>query len=184
MDSATRPELPPSVTDRQAQDSLARARALEAAADARVYESEVEDAKVNYGWAIDTFLEERAFEEAIRICRKLIRLAPDVVRTRYTLLFLLIGLGRFDEAVPALEEYVEVVRRSGTRSYAVPRLQLLAHVTDDARTSERIVETLRRFGVAEARGDTSEHGPAADLPSQEERLQRWETLLPIALRDD
>ena len=172
------------MTDRPAQDSLARARALEAAADARVYESEVEDAKVNYGWAIDTFLEERAFEEAIRICRKLIRLAPDVVRTRYTLLFLLIGLGRFEEALPALEEYVEVVRKSGTRSYAVPRLQLLAHVTDDARTSSRIVEILRRFGVGDAEEHAEGRGTTADLPSEEERLQRWETLLPIALRDD
>lgn len=170
--------------DSQAQDPLARARALEAAADARVYESDVEAAKVNYGWAIDTYLEQRAFDEAIRICRKLIRLAPDVVRTRYTLLFLLVGLGRYDEARPALEEYVELVRRSGTRSYAVPRLQLLAHVTDDRETSDRIVATLHRFGVGEA----GEHVPARATsdtsPGEKERLQRWETLLPIALRDD
>lgn len=172
------------MTDRQAQDTLDRARAFEAAADALVYESEVGEAKFNYGWAIDTFLEQRAFEEAIRICRKLIRLAPEVVRTRYTLLFLLIGLGRYDEARAALDEYVELVRRSGTRSYAVPRLQLLAHVTDDRETSDRIVATLERFGVSEAGEHVHAAASPAALATEEERVQRWETLLPIALRDD
>lgn len=171
------------MTDRQAQDPLDRARAFEAAADALVYRSEVEEAKINYGGAIDAFLEGRDFEEAIRICRKLIRLAPEVVRTRFTLLFLLVGRSRYEEARQALDEYVELVRRSGTRSYAVPRLQLLAHVTDDPDTSARIVASLERFGLGEAGEQV--HATAADTTaSEEDRMHRWETLLPIALRDD
>jgi tetratricopeptide (TPR) repeat protein len=174
------------VTERQEQDAVERARAFEAAGDESVYESAIEEAKVNYGWAIDTFLEARAFEEAIRICRKLIRLSPDVVRTRYTLLFLLVGLGRYGEALPALDEYLRIVQATGTRSFAIPRLQLLAQVTEDAETSARIESILAGLG-AEQLGYTV-HFPrehqSDDATSGAERVERWETLLPIALRDD
>lgn len=174
------------VSHSQETDPLARARAFEEAGDERVYESAIEDAKVNYGWAIDAFLEARAFEEAIRICRKLIRLSPDVVRTRFTLLFLLVGLARYDEARAALHEYVRVVISSGTRSFAIPRLQLLAHVTDDAETMALIDSILAELG-AEQLGYTlhlSRDDPDSEAHSASERVERWETLLPIALRDD
>jgi tetratricopeptide (TPR) repeat protein len=173
------------VSESEDQAPLEKARAFEAAGDESVYESAIEEAKVNYGWAIDTFLEARAFEEAIRICRKLIRLSPDVVRTRFTLLFLLVGLGRYDEARPALEEYVRVVQETGTRSFAIPRLQLLAHVTEDAETNARIEAILVGLG-AEQLGyaiHTRDHH-AGEPVSGAERVERWETLLPIALRDD
>lgn len=168
------------------QDPLGRARSFEEAGDESVYESAIEEAKVNYGWAIDTFLEARAFEEAIRICRKLIRLSPDVVRTRYTLLFLLVGLGRYEEARVALEDYVRIVQASGTRSFAIPRLQLLAHVTQDAETISRIEAILQDLG-AEQLGYTpppAREYLTAEPTSEAERAERWETLLPIALRDD
>lgn len=174
------------VSDNQDLNPVDRARACEAAGDACVYESAIEEAKVNYGWAIDAFLEGRAFEEAIRICRKLIRLSPDVVRTRYTLLFLLVGLGRHEEARAALGEYVKVVRASGTRTFAVPRLQLLAHVTEDPETTDMIESILTELG-AEQLGYTVHHArdyPASEPANDAERVERWETLLPIALRDD
>lgn len=174
------------VSQSQEGDPLARAREFEEAGDGRVYESAIEDAKVNYGWAIDAFLEARAFEEAIRICRKLIRLSSDVVRTRYTLLFLLVGLGRYEEARAALDEYVRVVISSGTRSFAIPRLQLLAHVTDDAETTALIDSILSDLGAEQPGYDLhlSRADTAGEAYSASERVERWETLLPIALRDD
>lgn len=172
------------LSERQGEPPLPRARDFEAAGDACVYESRMEEAKVSYGWAIDSFLEARSFDEAIRICRKLIRISPDVVRTRYTLLFLLIGQGRYGEAVPALEDYLRVVQETGTRSFAIPRLHLLAHVTDDPATSARIEEILSDLG-AQQLGYTILH--REEIPgagSEADRAERWETLLPIALRDD
>ena len=173
------------MSESQQQTPLERARRFEAAGDESVYASELDQAKVNYGWAIDTFLEARAYEESIRICRKLIRIAPDVVRTRYTLLFLLVGLGRYSEARPALDDYLRVVQETGTRSFAIPRLQLLAHVTDDPDTIAHIESILRGLG-AEQMGFTlrGSEDPAAERPSGAESIERWETLLPIALRDD
>jgi tetratricopeptide (TPR) repeat protein len=173
------------VSESQEKTPLEQAKTFEAAGDESVYESAIEEAKVTYGWAIDTFLEARAFEEAIRICRKLIRLSPDVVRTRFTLLFLLVGLGRYEEARLALEEYVRVVQQTGTRSFAIPRLQLLAHVTEDPETNARIEAILIGLG-AEQLGyavHTRDH-LSAEAVSSAERVERWETLLPIALRDD
>jgi tetratricopeptide (TPR) repeat protein len=173
------------VTESQDQTQIERAKAFEAAGDESVYESAIEEAKVNYGWAIDSFLEARAFEEAIRICRKLIRLSPDVVRTRFTLLFLLVGLGRYAEARPALEEYVRVVQETGTRSFAIPRLQLLAHVTEDPETNARIESILLGLGAEQLGYAVHTRDPAAaEAMSGAERVERWETLLPIALRDD
>ena len=172
------------LSERQEEPPTDRARAFETAGDECVYDSRIEEAKVNYGWAIDAFLDARAYEEAIRICRKLIRISPDVVRTRYTLLFLLIGLGRYEEAAPALEEYLGVVQASGTESFAVPRLHLLAHVTDDITTSERLEAILDSLG-AERMGFTIFHRDREPAPSHTaDRMDRWETLLPIALRDD
>lgn len=173
------------VSESQEQTPLDRAKSFEAAGDESVYESAIEEAKVNYGWAIDTFLEARAFDEAIRICRKLIRLSPGVVRTRYTLLFLLVGLGRYDEARPALEEYVRVVQATGTRSFAIPRLQLLAHVTEDPETNARIESILVGLGAEQLGYAVHSRDQLAGEPvSGAERVERWETLLPIALRDD
>jgi tetratricopeptide (TPR) repeat protein len=170
------------VSEHPPQDPLVRARAFEAAGDESVYESAIEEAKVNYGWAIDTFLEGRAFEEAIRICRKLIRLSPDVVRTRYSLLFLLIGLGRYEEARAALEDYVRVVHTSGTRSFAIPRLQ----VTEDDETLARIEAILTDLGSEQLGFPhplVRDH-LTAEATAGADRTERWETLLPIALRDD
>lgn len=173
------------LSDRKEQNLLEQARRFEAAGDECVYANDVHQAKVNYGWAIDSFLEARAYDESIRICRKLIRIAPDVVRTRYTLLFLLVGLGRYSEARPALDDYLRVVQQTGTRSFAIPRLQLLAHATDDPDTIAHIEEILRGLG-AEQMGFTLRGSEQAAPPGSpgSESIERWETLLPIALRDD
>lgn len=175
-----------SVTHREQPDPIARAKEFETAGDECVYRNSIEEAKVNYGGAIDALLEARAFHDAIRICLRLIRLSPEVVRTRYTLLFLLIGLGRYAEARAQLEAYVRVVIRSGTKSFAIPRLQLLAHVTEDAETTAFIEDILGDLG-AERLGFgvhlASEH-LATDPPGAADRVDRWERLLPIALRDD
>ncbi|HEX6923945.1 MAG TPA: hypothetical protein VF167_00840 [Longimicrobiaceae bacterium] len=173
-----------SVSERQTSPPLERARAFELAGDECVYDSRIEQAKVSYGWAIDAFLDARSFEEAMRICRKLIRLSPDVVRTRYTLLFLLIGLERYEEARSELLEYARVVRESGTRSFAIPRLQLLAHVTDDPETLQLLESLLSELGAEQLGYSTHLRETGSPSPSGADRRERWETLLPIALRDD
>jgi Flp pilus assembly protein TadD len=99
---------------------------FEGLGDEEVYLGDLSAAKRGYGRAIDIYLAERNYGAAIRTCRKLIRLAPDVVRTRFTLAYLLVGQGHFEEATVAVKEYEAAVRLSGTDSYAWPLLTLLA----------------------------------------------------------
>lgn len=161
-----------------------RARHFESAGDASVYDDRIEEAKVHYGTAIDAYLDVEAFAEAIRICRKLIRIDPEVVRTRFTLLFLLVGVGCAEEARAALDEYLAVVQATGTQEFAIPRLQLLAHVTRDVGIINRIEEILSTFEGSPAAQSASGAALARESRSEWELSERWQTLLPIALKDE
>lgn len=149
-----------------------------------MYDSRIEEAKVHYGTAIDAYLDVEAFEEAIRICQKLIRIAPDVVRTRFTLLFLLVGVGCAEEALAALDEYVAVVKETGTQPFAIPRLQLLAHATRDPAIVGRIEAVVTSFEGVPGTPPLRAPGQLRDTRSDGELIERWHTLLPIALKDD
>lgn len=120
-----------------------RAQEYEALGDEEVYAGTLAYAKQRYGAAIDEYLRESNYEAAIRTCQKLIRVAPDVVRTHYTLAYLLVGEGRTAEAVAALNRYGAAVESSGAVGYAWTLLTLLAQVTDDSR-SHPIKEGCRR----------------------------------------
>lgn len=155
-----------------------RGRDFEKEADALVYEGAWEEAKRPYGWAIDAYLDLGLYEEAIRTCRKLIRVAPDVVRTRFTLAFLLTGRGRHSEANRALMDYVSAITDLQLRSYAVPRLQLLAQATDDSETLALLEKILHDLG-AEIVSQT----PSGTDMSELDPGARWERLLFYAVRE-
>lgn len=143
------------------------------AADALLYEGEVEQAKVRYGRAIDAFLDAGRYEAAMRTCRTLIRIAPDVVRTRYTLGYLLVGCGSPEEAEAVLWKYVRAVQKTRAEAYAVPRLGLLAHVTEDPALCAEIGAMLRELGTE----SDAEQGLGWANPRE-----RWAGVLPIVLR--
>jgi tetratricopeptide (TPR) repeat protein len=155
-----------------------RGRDFEKEADTLVYEGAWEEAKRPYGWAIDAYLDLGLYEEAIRTCRKLIRVAPDVIRTRYTLAFLLTGKARHAEAQRALADYFSAITDHQLRSYAVPRLQLLAQATDDADTLailERMLQDLGAEIVPQA-------APGVDVSGVHPNT-KWERLLFYAVRE-
>lgn len=159
---------------------------LEQRGDAEVYVGDLAYAKVRYGRAIDAYLEARYFEAAIRTCRKLIRLAPDVVRTHYTLAYLLIGDGDFAGAEEVLRDYHDAVAATSTHGYAVPRLRLLAHVTGEPALRARISRILRDLAQAPEPGQPApppEPEPDPQPVPDAELQARWERLLPVALRD-
>ena len=155
-------------------DPHSRARLLESEGDALVYGGDSSRAKVEYGRAIDAFVEAREFDDAIRTCRKLIRIGPDVVRTHFTLAYLLIGRRATEEVALALRDYLDAVRREGVESFAGPRLALLAYVTDDAKLQAMIGEMLVAIRAAER---------VPDLGNPRDVSERWERLLPIVLKD-
>lgn len=158
---------------------------LEVIGDENVYVGDLATAKRRYGAAIDAYLRERYYDAAARACRKLIRLAPDVVRTHYTLAYLLVGLRRYEEAKEALDHYAQAVLSSNLEDYAIPFLTLLAYVTEDDSVRGRIGVVLSRMGTPrEERGwERYEHilqvASAAGISPRE----RWERLLPIAIQN-
>ena len=151
------------------------AHRLEDSGDDDVYRGEVHGAKEEYGRAIDAYLEMGDAEGGIRTCRKLIRLAPDVVRTRYTLLCLLSAQRRAAEAERTLHEYLDAVRQTGTSSYAVPRLVLLGAVVDDPQLRESIGAALLQLGAETDGSNLIAHAKAAAAglwPGPDPRVRR------------
>lgn len=160
-----------------------RGEQFEFTADQEVYNGNLASAKQCYGDAIDAYLSEQRYDAAIRTCRKLIRLAPDVVRTHFTLAYLLVGQRRYEGAAEAVSEYEAAVRSSGAESYARPLLTLLAYVTEDEGVRARIRRILSSIGPlgAEVTPATFEATLCEVSGTASAIQERWERLLPIAL---
>lgn len=144
-------------------------------ADAAVYDGDLRGAKAKYGWAIDAYLDLEDFESAVKTCRKIIRLAPEVARARFTLAFLLIGQGQLDEARMELVRYADAVRATEVEDFAIPRLQLLAHATGEA-TTRSLIETL----ITDLGGTIV---PRIELTGSFDAAARWARVLDTVLRD-
>ena len=155
--------------------NAAFAHRMEDSGDDDVYRGEIRDAKVEYGRAIDAYVELGDAEGGIRSCRKLIRLAPDVVRTRYTLLCLLAAQKRTDEAKAAIADYLRAVKETGTGTFAVPRLVLLGAVVEDPSLRERIGDALQTLGAETDGANLVAHAKAAAAglwPGPDPRVRR------------
>jgi tetratricopeptide (TPR) repeat protein len=156
---------------------------IERSGDEAVYDGDLLLAKQLYGAAIDAYLAGHAYDAAIGTCRKLLRLAPDAVRTHFTLAYLLVGKGEYEDAVAALEAYGDALCNAEANSYARSLLTLLSYVTDHPRVRsviERILAEIGPLGEPEP-ALLPDSEPLAEAGSTE--FERWERLLPIALRD-
>ena len=151
------------------------AEEMELEGDGAVYDGDLHGAKTGYGGAIDVYLETRDFDAALKTCRKLIRVAPDVARARFTLAFLLIGRGELEQARVELVGYADTVRGTDAADFAVPRLQLLAHATRDV-TTRVLIETL----IADLGGTLA---AAPENAGSFDAMARWERVLDTVLRD-
>lgn len=133
-----------------------------------------------FGRAIDAYLEAGYFDAAAAMCRRLIRLHPEVVRARCTLAFLSIGRRHLGDAVQEITEYTMASKRTGTEELAVSRLRLMAQATSDASVRRRIASALAEMGDEEGRDAVLETPPAAEA---QDDGKRWERLLAVALLD-
>ena len=149
--------------------------ALEREGDAAVYDGEMATAKSCYGQAIDAYLDAGDFEAAVKTCRKVIRVSPEVARARFTLSFLLIGQGELEEARQQLLGYADAVRAADAGGFAIPRLRLLAHATSDGET-RALIQSL----IEDLSGTTA---PVVEHTAEFDAATRWETVLDTVLRD-
>lgn len=139
------------------------------------------EALVYFGRAIDGYLESGYFDAAAALCRRVIRLHPEVVRARCTLAFLSIGHRNLGDAIQEITEYTMAAKRSRTELYAIPRLRLMAQATRDANVLRCISLALGDLGDAEGKEQVQGRMHGAPAESLEDAGERWERLLAVAL---
>ncbi len=155
------------------------ARLLNQLADMELARGDRSAALRNYGQAIDTYMELRQLDAAMAICRKLIRLLPDVIRARCTLAWLSIGKGLLDPARQYVQEYVEAAAQAGREELAAQQLRLMARCVGDSRFREELAQGLRSLGDEE-RAVQIENAEVVGAGSSEEPVE-WDLYILGAL---
>lgn len=130
-----------------------------------------------FGRAIDEYLETAHYNAAIDLCRRVIRLAPQAVRTRGTLAFLLLGQ-ECPSAEAELAAYVDAAREADTTDFAIQMLHMMGTATEDQQIRQLIHHHLLELGdidsATEVLVDASSRPGAA--PGENTR-ERWLKLL-------
>lgn len=144
--------LPPDLTrveeelKRVPEGSVAAARLYNRAGDLYLAEEESSTALARYGHAIDVYMQAGQYDSAIAVCRKILRLVPNVVRTRCTLAWLCIGKGFLDIAREEVAAYVEAAKRAGHQMLAAQQLRLMARYVGHRDFREFLARHLLELG--------------------------------------
>ncbi|MEX2526736.1 MAG: hypothetical protein WEA09_03795 [Gemmatimonadota bacterium] len=142
------------------------ARILNRAGDLALATGDREQALRYYGTSIDAHMALRQFDAATAICRKVLRLVPDVVRARCTLAWLCLGKGLLEMAREHLDDYVAAARKAGREEMAAQQVRLMAQYARDDGFREYLAHLLRLLG--DKQGAETLSAWAASLPSPEE----------------
>jgi hypothetical protein len=151
-------------------------------------------AKIYCGRAIDAYLEAGYFGAAAAMCRKLIRLAPDVIRARATLAVLYLGKKLVEDSafeVELVEDYIRAAKQEGDEQLLIHRLRVMAHATANQELRVLIAQRLLELGDGDV-GRRILHRiyreingliepPQLDAGEQWERLQRAALMTPQQL---
>jgi hypothetical protein len=141
-----------------------------------------------YGRAIDANLRARRFDAAVGLCHKLLRVAPDAVRTRCTLSWLALGRGDLPEIVQEVGEYVNAAVATGEQARAAHHLVRMAAASNDGRIHELLAAHLERLGRLDAAADVRRAVRVPGAPTrplgEEARTKLWNTVVEGAIRTD
>jgi hypothetical protein len=139
----------------------------------------------HYGRGVDSHLKTGHFLSAAALCRKMIKLTPEVVRARCTLAFLALGDGLIADAERQIADYVRAAAQAGTEELAVKRLRLMASATDEHEIRLLLGEYLVSLGDAQAADEVygavfAEQNGLRPSPREDQR-ERWARLLRVSL---
>ncbi len=149
----------------------------------------------HFGAAIDMYLIAGDYEEAARFCRRVVQVAPDVVRARCTLAFLSLRDGFSATFEDELRDYVTAAKSAGQEQYAVTRLRMMASVTHEDDVVRRLIDReLARLGDVPGSYSGMNDGCGPDghrlIPLRGNQRERWALMLrltitgPQAMQDD
>jgi hypothetical protein len=137
------------------------ARLQNRAGDLYLVKGDRERALKRYGDAIDAYLLSGEYDNAMAVCRKIIRVVPEVIRTRRTLAWLCLGKGFIEIAREHVEAYVKASAEAGLQALAVQDILLLSQYVDRRDFRDFLAERLVELGDEKAAKRVSE-GEARD----------------------
>ena len=141
-----------------------------------------------YGRSIDVHLASEQADAAVSVCRKIVRLTPEVVRARCTLAWISLGRGLMMEAKDRIADYASAASAAGQEELAARHLRLMTDVSDHQEVLESLADALMQLGddvgADRAFGAAFGHpaGKAQALP--QEPQQRWATVLKLIRGDE
>ncbi len=139
------------------------ARLLNRAGDLYLVRGERQHALKRYGDAIDAYLQSGEYDNAMAVCRKIIRVVPEVIRTRRTLAWLCLGKGFLEIAREHIDAYAQASIDSQLEPLAVQQLQLMAQYVDRPDFREFLADKLMALGAADAAARVRAGKAAADV---------------------
>lgn len=140
-----------------------------------------------YGRAIDVYVGAEQFDAAVAVCRKIVRLTPEVVRARCTLAWMALGRGLIQEARERIGDYARAAAAGGQVDRARQHLRLMSEVSENQEVLETLAEALLELGDSDgadrAFGAAMGHSPiGSELPGDPE--QRWSAVLRLLASRD
>jgi hypothetical protein len=134
-----------------------------------------------YGLAVDAYLGAGYVGPAAAMCRKILRMAPEAVRTHCTLACLAAHEGHLQEARQSIDRFVEASQITHTEKLGVARLRLVAAAVLDEGFREYVAEALGELGdqLGRERIRAGLSGEPPDLTDH----GIWERLLKAAAAD-
>ncbi|HSL71568.1 MAG TPA: hypothetical protein VK864_15080 [Longimicrobiales bacterium] len=152
-----------------------RARLYNLAGDLCFDASARERALLYYGRAIDEYVGAELFDGAVGVCRKIVRLTPEVVRARCTLAWLALGQGLFDEAQQRIADYALAAANAGQEAVASQHLRLMTDLSQNREVLQSLAEALLdlgdQHGADKAFGAAHGHSAGSSMPQDEQA--RW-----------
>ena len=126
------------------------ARLLIRAGDLYLVKSDRPNALKRYGDAIDAYLQSGEYDNAMAVCRKIIRVVPEVIRTRRTLAWLCLGKGFLEIAREHIAAYTVASIEADLAPLAVQHLLLMAQYVDRPEFRDFLADKLKELGDEEA----------------------------------
>jgi tetratricopeptide (TPR) repeat protein len=130
---------------RAAPDPAQKARIFNRMGDIAFDIGDRDGALAHYGRAIDHYLIADRHDSAAALCRKVLRIAPDVVRARCTLAWIAIGKGVVEDARREVAAYASAAEAAGRQEMAREHIRRMGDIPD-VELRQALAETLLDLG--------------------------------------
>ena len=139
-----------------------------------------------YGRAIDVLLAADHIDGAVAVCRKIVRLTPEVVRARCTLAWMALGQGVIEEARQRIADYARAAASAGQEKAASRHLRMMTDIAANQEVLESLAEALLEIGdnVGADRAFGAAAGHADGQHAAQDSQARWQAVARVLAGHD